>query len=61
MKGNNTFIFNEATIIVAIQEYLNKRITTDTPKVTSVKSSDKTLSLFQIDIQEDKDACKANL
>ena len=31
MKGNNTLILNEATMIIAVQEYLNKRFVTDTP------------------------------
>lgn len=54
MKGSNTLIFNEASMIEAIQEYLAKRITLDTPKVVSIKPSDRNLNLFQIDIQEDE-------
>jgi len=41
MKGNNTLELNEATMIVAVQEYLNKRITVETPIVKSVKRSGK--------------------
>ena len=36
MKGSNTFKLNEETMIEAVQEYLDKRITKDTPVVTSV-------------------------
>lgn len=38
MKGNNELVLNEATMIVAIQEYINKRITLDTPKVLGIKA-----------------------
>jgi len=39
VKGNNTLELNEATLIEAMQEYLDKRMTDYAPKVTSVKSS----------------------
>jgi hypothetical protein len=34
MKGLNTLRFNQATLIDALQEYINKRITTDAGKQT---------------------------
>ena len=37
MKGNNELILNEATMIVAVQEYINKRITVETPLVTGIR------------------------
>lgn len=39
MKGNNTLELNEATLIEAMQEYLDKRMTEHSPRVTAVKSS----------------------
>lgn len=36
MRGVNDFRLNEATMIEAVQEYLNKRMTVFAPKVTSV-------------------------
>jgi len=35
MRGNNTFMLNGATMIEAVQEYLDKRMT-PAPKVNSV-------------------------
>lgn len=59
MLGSNEFIFNEATIIVAMQEYIDKRITVDTPKVTSVSIHDRTNNLFSIKLEE-QNVNKAN-
>ena len=39
MKGNNTLELNEAALIEAMQEYLDRRMTDYAPKVTAVKSS----------------------
>lgn len=52
MKGNNELILNEATMVVAVQEYINKRITVDTPKVTGINISDKLCNLFSIKLEE---------
>lgn len=53
MKGNNKLELNEATMIDAIQEYLNKRMTIHAPKVTSVKSSKEGLSDgFTVTVEE---------
>lgn len=37
MKGNNEFHFNQATMILAAQHYLEKIMNAPVPKVTSVK------------------------
>ena len=37
MKGNNELHFNQATMILAAQHYLEKIMNTPVPKVTSVK------------------------
>lgn len=37
MKGPNSLHLNEATIVEAIQEYLDKRMTAFSPKVVSVR------------------------
>ena len=52
MKGNNELILNESSMIVAVQEYIDKRITIETPKVTGIKISDKLCSLFSIKLEE---------
>lgn len=51
MKGNNELIINEATMCVAIQEYIEKRITIDTPKVVSVTCSDRLTNLFSVKLE----------
>ena len=38
MIGTNELRLNEATMIEAVQEYLDKRMPTATPKVASIKS-----------------------
>lgn len=38
MKGTNELNLNETTMIEAVQEYLNKRMSTYAPTVTSVKA-----------------------
>lgn len=37
MKGQNTLQLNEATLIDALQEYIDKRMGSYAPKVTAVK------------------------
>jgi len=37
MKGNNELILNEATLIEAMQEYLDKRMGEFAPAVKSIK------------------------
>jgi hypothetical protein len=50
MKGNNTLLLNEATMIEAVQEYMTKRMgSTYVPKVNSVKPApDKSYSGVQV-------------
>ena len=50
MKGNNEFHFNEATMIEAVQEYLNKRMGEFAPTVTSFSQSE--YGLFIIETRE---------
>ncbi len=38
MKGNNDLHLNEATIIEAMQQWLDREMPKDTPKVTGVKT-----------------------
>lgn len=38
MKGANDLVFNEATVVAALQEYLDKRYTVETPSVMGVTS-----------------------
>ncbi len=51
MRGNNELVLNEASMIVAVQEYIDKRITVDTPKVVSVVVTDKMLTLFSVKLE----------
>lgn len=54
MRGNNTLHLNEATIIEAVQEYLDKRYT-PTPKVTGIDlSSDYTGKTFKVAVVEEE-------
>lgn len=50
MKGNNELMLNEATLIEAMQEYLNKRMGDFAPAVKAVKWGGKyegfTVSVF---------------
>ena len=39
MKGNNELILNEATLIQAVQEWIDKRMGEHAPIVKSVKSN----------------------
>ena len=48
MKGNNSLIFNTATMIEALQEYLNKRMSDFAPKVTGVCLENSSRGTFQI-------------
>lgn len=36
MKGSNELVLNEATMMEALQEYLDRRMTTFAPRVTGV-------------------------
>lgn len=55
MKGNNTLVLNEATMIEAIQEYLDKRMPQHAPNVqavTSAKGASYGLNTFEIEVTE---------
>ena len=53
MKGTNALRLNEATMIEAVQEYLQKRMPTATPVVVSVKSLQaRSMDLFEIELKE---------
>ena len=39
MKGNNELLLNEATIMEAVQEYLNKRMGEFAPTVKGIKKN----------------------
>ena len=53
MKGTNLLQLNEATMIEALQEYLAKRMPTNTPVVQSIKSiSVRGSDLFEITVNE---------
>ncbi|MDZ4343257.1 MAG: hypothetical protein U1E51_12590 [Candidatus Binatia bacterium] len=56
MKGNNTFHLNEATLIEAMQEYLDKRMLVYTPKVVSVRLSGEVNNSFEVEVEEVKKA-----
>jgi hypothetical protein len=51
MIGNNEMILNEATMIQAVQEWLDKRMPNSHTKVTSVSKSD--YVEFKIVLQSD--------
>jgi hypothetical protein len=48
MKGNNELRLNEATLIEAVQEYLNKRMTTFAPKVISIGYGDREFRVYVV-------------
>jgi len=57
-KGTNTILLNEATIILAIQEYLDRRVSdlNISPKVTSVnpRNDSHNMKTFEV-VTEEKD------
>lgn len=56
MKGTNTLRFNQATIVEAVQEYLNKRLTVDAGKQTvlsvTTESNAYGPSIFTVTVEE---------
>ena len=56
MKGSNTIQFNEATIIAAVQEYLDKRYTPNiqvqSVKATSSGAGYATQGMFAVEVTE---------
>ena len=61
MKGNNELILNEATMIQAIQFWLDSKMVQQAPKVTSVKP-DKDTGPYPLSfkVSLDADADRAN-
>ena len=56
-KGVNRLILNEATMIVAVQEYFNARAKEGcAPKVTQVKAEPGQDQTFSIQVEEPQDA-----
>lgn len=54
MKGNNELILCQAEMIVALQEYMNKRWPDKPPTVVDVKSSDRGHeNIFVIEFHDD--------
>ena len=49
MKGNNEILLNEATMIEALQEYFDKRMTTFAPVITNVGYRDRE---FKVSVKE---------
>lgn len=52
MIGNNVFLFNAATMMEAVQEYLDKRMNEYSPKVTHVTYESQTNGTFRISVTE---------
>lgn len=53
MKGNNTLLFNGATMIQAAQEYLDKRLTTAAgAQVVKSVIYDGSNSVFKVQVEE---------
>lgn len=56
MKGKNDLILNEATIIEAVQFWLDSKMVKNTPTVTSVKSAKDGYSMtFIVSLDADAD------
>ena len=51
MKGTNTLQFNEATMVEALQGYLD-RIMTQAPEVVSVTQTNNMCTTFEIVVKE---------
>jgi hypothetical protein len=55
MKGSNSLHLNEATMIEAVQEYLDKRMSTHAPVVDGVKHCGSTYNAeFLVSVSERK-------
>jgi hypothetical protein len=52
MLGNNTLIINTATLIQAVQEYLDKRTQGIAVTVKMVKADNQYDGTFRVDIEE---------
>ncbi len=52
MIGNNEMILNTATVIEAMQEWLDKRMAGFAPRVTNVRAKDPLRGTFEITLNE---------
>ena len=55
MKGDNELHLNTATMIEAVQQWLDSRMVRDAPTVTIVKPSGKGDSMFVVGLSADAD------
>ena len=54
MQGNNTLVLCMAEMIVAMQEYIDKRLGEHAPKVTNIKFSSVADWTFSIELTDKK-------
>jgi len=54
MKGNNKFIFNEATMIEVVQAWLNANMLGNVPTITSVCYSNDVKNSFEISVKSEE-------
>lgn len=52
MIGNNVLLLNTATMMQAVQEWLDKRMPECSPSVTNVTIKSESSGLFEIRVQE---------
>lgn len=52
MIGNNTMLLNTATMMQAVQEWLDKRMPECAPEVTNITGKDSTRGTFEITLNE---------
>jgi hypothetical protein len=52
MIGNNVFLFNTATMMEAMQEYLDKRMSEYAPQVTNVNYESQTNGTFRVTLTD---------
>ncbi len=55
MKGNNELHLNTATVIEAVQMWLDSKMPHGAPTVTSVKASGRSDCMFVVDLSSDAD------
>lgn len=53
MKGRNTLSLNHATMVEALQLWVNQQFAGNKPKVASVRKSDKSADWFSVDLEGD--------
>ena len=55
MKGNNELHLNTATVMEAVQQWLDNKMPTSSPTVTHFKSSGKGDGVFVVEVSSDAD------